>query len=178
MKTISFPLKDEYPSYYGTYLGYVEKVTDILAFAEAQIAEVRSLFGSLTAVQADFAYAEGKWSAKQLLGHLIDTEKIMLYRAISFARGEQQSLAGFDENAYVANGGFEKRSIADLLEDFELGRRVYLKTISSFEDQTFKNLGKANNYPMSVQAIAYMIPGHVAHHMAVYQTRYLPVLPR
>ncbi|WP_187176664.1 DinB family protein [Algoriphagus sp. AK58] len=171
MNTFSLPSKGEYPSYYETYL---EKIPEV-PFSElisSQIAEIRNLFSSKPLGWESIAYAEGKWTPKEVLGHLIDTERIMTFRALCFSRGEKQSLPGFDENQYVLNANFQKVSLDDLLEDFEAQRKALLTLVKTISESTLDLVGNANQKPISPRALFWIIPGHFIHHLQVLNSRY------
>jgi hypothetical protein len=171
MKTFSLPNKGEYPSYYETYL---DKVPD-LPFADLiqnQVVEIKTLFESKPKGWDSIAYADGKWTPKEVLGHLIDTERIMTFRALCFIRGEKQSLPGFDENAYVDAACFSKVPLKDLLDDFEAQRKALLTLVNTLSEDFLDLQGKANEKSISPRALLWIIPGHFIHHVHVLNTRY------
>ena len=123
-----------------------------------------------------YRYAPGKWSVRELVGHLIDTERIMAYRAVCVARGETASLPGFDENAYVANATFDDYPLPELLNEFVHVREGHLGFFRHLHPEAWLRTGLANHNPISVRALAWVMVGHVRHHMAVLQEHYLPHL--
>ncbi|MGE0552317.1 MAG: DinB family protein [Gemmatimonadales bacterium] len=166
------PTKGDYPDYFETYLGYVTE-PDPIAVMTRQIDEVARFFDEIPAEKADFAYAPGKWTIKEVVGHLSDTERVMAYRALSFARGDRAELPGFDENAWVPPAGFGQRSLEDLVGEWASVRRATLSLLQGLPEPARAAKGRANGRPLSVAAIAMMIPGHVRHHLRVITDRYL-----
>ncbi|MFN6135613.1 MAG: DinB family protein [Bacteroidota bacterium] len=130
------------------------------------------LMSTMTDEDALFRYAEGKWSVKQVLGHLIDCERVFAYRAMCIARGETQALPGFDENAYVANASFDQRPIAHILDEFvavRLGTILLYDSLSSVEQLLS---GVANNNPVTVRSLMWIIAGHTQHHLRILEEKY------
>ena len=169
------PAEDEYPAYYHNYiLGVYEE--DILQLLERQAAELRSLFTSIPVEQETYRYAEGKWSIKELLGHIVDAERIFATRALRFARNDMKPLPGFDENIYVQNAGFDHRSMFSLLEEFAGLRKANAELFSSMTEEMLLRRGEANGKPISVRAIIYVVAGHANHHMNILRERYLSAL--
>lgn len=171
MKTFSLPNKGEYPSYYETYLDKIP-VGDFSELILSQLIEIRNLFASKPLGWESIAYAEGKWTPKEVLGHMIDTERIMTFRALCFARGEKQSLPGFDENQYVLAADFSENSLEDLLDDFEAQRRALLTLVKTLSEGVLDIQGIANEKPITPRALLWIIPGHFIHHVQVLNSRY------
>ena len=171
MKTFALPKKGEYPIYYEPYL---EMVPDMPFYnlVQNQVFEIKSFFASKPRGWDSIAYADGKWTPKEVLGHLIDTERIMTFRALCFARGEKQSLPGFDENAYVDAANFSKIAIEDLLDDFESQRKALLTFVNTLSENSLDLQGRANDKPISTRALLCIIPGHFIHHLHVLKSRY------
>jgi hypothetical protein len=167
------PLKDEYPSFFETYISQVPE-EDILEVLARQGADVAAVFDQVPAGAGHYRYAEGKWSLVQLLNHIVDTERIMAYRALCFARGEQQSLPSFDENIYAAGADVSARTIADLLEELRLVRASNLHLFRHLTDADWQKQGLANNWPITVRSLAWVIAGHLRHHLKIVRERYLP----
>lgn len=138
--------------------------------------ETIELYSSLTEEQAYFAYAEGKWSLKELLLHLSDTERIFQYRALAISRGEQSNLPGFDENDYVENSFANERSLSSLLEEYTLIRQSSQLLFETLNPLVLQNVGKANGNEVSVETIGKLIIGHNYHHLNMIEERYLPGL--
>ncbi|MBZ0200443.1 MAG: DinB family protein, partial [Ignavibacteriaceae bacterium] len=160
------------------YNPYIESVGDEnpLKVMVEQAREYAALFDYLSEETAEKSYAEGKWSVKELLGHIVDTERIMSYRALSIARGETQSLPGYDHDDYVLNGKFNNRSIKSLVEEFIKLREANIILFDSFDTETLQKTGTASNNKVSVRALIYIIAGHAAHHINVFKQKYQPVI--
>jgi hypothetical protein len=171
MKTFDRPKKGEYPSYFESYLDKVpdKSYSDLI---QDQLVEMNNLFASKPFGWESIAYAEGKWTPKEVLGHLIDTERIMTFRALCFARGEKQSLPGFDENAFVETAQFSKISLQDLLNDFETQRKSLLTLVNIPSEESLDLQGKANDKLITPRALLWIIPGHFIHHVQVLNSRY------
>ncbi|AIZ64087.1 DNA damage-inducible protein DinB [Hymenobacter sp. DG25B] len=170
------PTAGQYAPYYDTYVRLIPADADPLAFLEQQPRELRQLLEPLTDDQALFAYAPGKWTIKESLVHMMDTERIFAYRALRIARGDQQPLPGFDQDSYVPASGANARVLTDILQEYDTVRAATLSLLRSFQPDAFERLGSASNNPVSVQALAYIIPGHEAHHLQLLRERYLPAL--
>jgi hypothetical protein len=169
--TISRPGPDESIAYYRRYIDKVagEDITDQLA---SQLHEVEKLLEPVTDRAALARYAEGKWSIKEIIGHLIDTERIFAYRLLRIARGDSTPLPGFDENAYNPEGQFDERPIAMLLAEFRSVRQSTSALFEGLPAQAWERRGIANGQPISARALAYIIVGHVFHHLGVLRDRY------
>jgi hypothetical protein len=156
------------------YHGYIAGVPDerIAAHMSAQLQEVDQLLDGLDDSGARARYAPGKWSVKEVLGHIVDAERVFAYRLFRIARGDRTSLSGFDENAFVAAAGFDERPLADLLAEFRAARRSTLAGIAGIAPASWPNLGEANGRAVSARALAYIIPGHASHHLGVLRDRY------
>jgi hypothetical protein len=166
----SHPQSDEYGAFYA---GYVERVQDdpVDAMA-AQIHLTSTLLQRLSDAQALHRYTPDKWSVKEVVAHMADVERIMAYRALRIARGDATPLASFDENAYVPIGRFDRRSLADLLAELKTVRAASLVLFRSFDDEAWVRRGTASGKPVSVRALACIIPGHERHHDELFRTRY------
>ena len=173
--TISRPAETEYAPYFSAYVSRVPP-GDLIETLRSQIGETMNAFGSLSDADAEYRYAEGKWSSKEVIGHMSDVERIMAYRALAIARGEQQSLPGFDENAYVERAKFGARTCKDLLEELRAVREATIRFFSGLDAEELQRRGKANNKEFSVRALAYIIAGHERHHLTIFRERYLPGL--
>ena len=172
MKTFSLPSKGEYPPYYETYISKLAEAnfSDLLM---KQIEQLKTLLSSKPAGWENTPYAPGKWSPKEVLGHCIDTERIMTFRALCIARGEKKLLPGFDQDPYVVQGQFNAVALDDLLADFELQRQAILSMVQTFPEASFEEIGSANGNPMSTRALLWIIPGHFLHHFEVLQQHYV-----
>ncbi len=173
--SIIAPLPDEYAPYYQPYLDQVKEGT-LMPMLEEQMHIVLDLLISMTDEQADFRYAEGKWSVREVIGHMIDTERIFATRALCFARGETTALPGYDQDTYIANADFAGRSRGSLsAEDGQL-RKSHLFLFPSWSEDVQQRRGTADGNVMSVRAVPWIIAGHERHHLGVLQERYLPHL--
>ncbi|HKQ89640.1 MAG TPA: DinB family protein [Blastocatellia bacterium] len=166
------PDSKEYAPYFEKYISLVPE-GEIVVTLGKQIESTLSLVCGLSAAQGDLRYAPGKWSVKEVIGHLIDAERIFAYRALRFARRDATPLPGFDENSFVDNAGFGSRSLADLAEEFEHTRKSNLYLFKSLDADSSLRLGTASDNKISVRAIAYIIAGHELHHVGILQSRYL-----
>jgi hypothetical protein len=171
MKTFSLPSKGEYPPYYESYISKLAEAnfSDLLLL---QLEQLKTLLSSKPAGWENTPYAPGKWSPKEVLGHCIDTERIMTFRALCIARGEKKLLPGFDQDPYVVQGQFNAVALDDLLADFELQRQAILSMVQTFPEASFEEIGSANGNPMSTRALLWIIPGHFMHHFEVLQQAY------
>lgn len=174
MTTVSIqrPEPGEYAEWYSGYVTEVPE-TDIVAALETQIREFRAVFDAIPASRADHRYAPGKWSIRELAGHLNDGERVFAYRALCFSRGDATPLPGFDENEYVAAAPFGHMPLPDLVAQFEHQRRSNVLLFRGLGPEGWLRSGVANENSMSVRAVAYVLVGHVRHHLGVLQARYL-----
>jgi hypothetical protein len=166
------PAVTDYAPFYARYIANVVE-EDVLTALDEQSAETQRLLARIDDQRASYRYESGKWSVKELLGHLTDTERVMAYRALSFARGETATLPGFDENLYVANGGFDSWMIGDLAEQYALVRRSSILLFRNLPDGAWEKRGIASDSPVTVLALACIIVGHERHHLKVLRERYL-----
>jgi uncharacterized protein (TIGR03083 family) len=174
---IERPAAGEYAPYFERYVSQVGD-GDILEILRLQVDETTALVAGMSERDAAFRYAEGKWSVKQVVGHVADTERIMLYRALCFARGERQMLPGFEENDYVASARFDARPLADLVAEFRAVRAATIPFFSGLDADELKRAGTANDRPYTVRALAFVIGGHERHHATILRDRYLAALKR
>lgn len=165
------PTAEEFNSYFGPYISKVED--DVLNELEQQGEQFPAFIRSIPKAKENYAYASGKWTIKELLGHIIDTERIIAYRALRFARNDSQNLPGFDENEYVKYSHYSERSLESLAEEFALVRKANLFLFESFNEEELVRRGLANNNEVSVRALVYIIVGHLKHHQEVLKERYL-----
>ena len=166
------PNSTEYAPYFEKYVSLVPE-GEIVVTLGKQIESTLSLIRGLSEAQGDLRYAPGKWSVKEVIGHLIDTERIFAYHALRFARNDATPLSGFDENSYVANAGFSSRSLADLAEEFEHVRKSNIYMFKHLDGDSCLRRGAANDNEISVRALAYNIAGHELHHVGILRSRYL-----
>jgi DinB family protein len=162
------------PSEHASGWGYIDLVQeiDIIGAMERQSDEMQKMLAGVDESRADFRYAPGKWSIKQVVGHIEDAERVFAYRALSIARGTTASLPGFDENTWMQNSPFESTSLVYRAESLLLVRKTTIAMFRDLEDEAWNRRGTANEKPASVRALAYMIVGHERHHMGVLRERY------
>ena len=170
--TLQRPREDEYLPYYETYISKVPD-GDILEILTGQLDETQKLLRSIPEDRGGYRYSPEKWSIREVIGHLIDSERVFAYRALRFARGDVNPLAGFDQDEYVRASGSDRRTIADLASELEYVRRSTIAMLRSFEDAAAERRGKANNAEVSVRALAWIIAGHERHHLGILKERYL-----
>ena len=166
------PVPSEYASYHGTYINRVPE-GDICQILESQLARTLALLTKAGEARAGYRYAPEKWSIREVVGHVIDTERIFAYRALCFARSERNPLPGFDQDDYVQAAAFETRTLKDLSLEFELVRKSNVILFRSFTEEVWERRGVANNAEVTVRSIPYIIAGHELHHLAVLKERYL-----
>ena len=177
MTDTSRPRPGHYPAYFDeAYLPRVPAGADPIEQLSAQLAEVQELMAPLTDAQALTNYDPGKWSIKEVLLHLLDTERIFAYRALRIARGDQQPLPGFDQEAYGPAAGANSRPLTDILAEYAAVRAATLALFRSFTPTQLDCLGTASNCPVSVRALVFVAAGHEAHHLRILRERYLPLL--
>ena len=174
---IERPATDEYAPYFQRYIDQVP-AGDVLELLGRQVEETATLLAGVSERDAGFRYAEGKWSIRDVVGHVADTERIFVYRALCFARGERAMLPGFEENDYVANAKFGGRSLADLVAELRTVRAATLGFFAGLDPEELLRRGSANHRPYTVRSIAYITAGHERHHVKILTERYLPPLKR
>lgn len=175
MKThliISRPKADEYPAEFDLYIKLVPS-DDLLSYFDLQKESIASLAATLTEDQLLYRYAPNKWSIKDVFTHMIDCERIYCYRALCIARGEKQSLPGFEENEYASFADADKRSKEDIINDYKTVRSTTIELFKSFDDEMLSRIGIANDTKRSVRSIGYLAAGHELHHLEVIKERYL-----
>lgn len=165
------PQTHEYPAWAETYISKISG-DDILNLLEKQAADFPDFLNTLTD-KADYAYAPGKWTIKEMAGHIVDTERILVYRLTCFARAEQHALPGFDEDDYVTNAHFSDRSLQSFSEEFALLRKANLYLFKSLNEHELDRSGTASERQISVRALLFVIAGHVVHHTGIIEDRYL-----
>lgn len=171
-QSIDRPEASEYLAYYGRYVALVPQ-GDILATLATQNEETLGLLRSLPEEKGAFRYAPEKWSIKELIGHVTDTERIFANRALRFGRNDATPLPGFEENDYVRGGSFDEYPLADLADGLESVRRSTVFLLKHMSSEASTRRGTANGAEISVRALAYLIAGHELHHMNVLRTKYL-----
>jgi len=168
---IARPQAGEYAPYYERYISLIQE-NDILATLDRQRRETVLLLSGLSEEQGDFRYAPEKWSAKQVLGHVCDTERVFAYRALRIARGDATPMEGFEQDDYVKNGPFARHAIAEVIEDYIAVRRATISLLRSLEEAAWSRRGVANKNEVTVRALAYTIAGHEVHHRRILEEKY------
>ena len=166
------PQPGEYNAYYEKYISLVPE-GDIVETLRTQIGETRAMLATIPEERGGFRYAQGKWSIKEMLGHMIDTERIFAYRALRIARGDTTPLAGFEQDYYVRTAGSEAFSLSSFIEEFAAVRYATVLLFEHMAPEACTRQGTASNSPVTVRALAWMIAGHELHHRALLKTRYL-----
>ncbi len=167
---------DLLPGEYGAfYQGYVDLAgdQDLIEGLRSSKSRMLDLMKSIPESKHNYAYAAGKWTIKQILGHLIDTERVFAYRALRFARHDRTDLPGFDQDDYVPASKAEVRNWEDLLDEFAWVRDATLSLYKSFDEDMLRFIGTANNNPTSARALGFIIVGHETHHAGIINERYL-----
>jgi uncharacterized damage-inducible protein DinB len=166
------PQPGEYAPYYEKYLSQIQG-NDILATLDDQRRQMLLLLSGRTEADGDLRYAPGKWTVKEVLGHVCDAERIFAYRALRISRNDPTPMEGFDENDYVRNGPFARRTLADLIEDFTAVRRATISLFRNLDEAAWARRGVANKNEVTVRALAYIIAGHELHHRKIIEEKYL-----
>jgi hypothetical protein len=166
------PKPGSYPSYFENYIYYVTQVNVQLALDQTW-QDVTKTFSRLSEEQGNFTYEKGKWTVKQMLIHMIDTERVFAYRALRFARKDPQQVLSFEENLYAATAELDNRTIKDLLEEYEFVRKSTICLFRSFSNDTLLNTGKTAAGDVTVLALGFTICGHALHHINVFKELYL-----
>ena len=166
------PAPTEHNPYFSKYIGLVPE-KDAIQALESQIEDALALLRIIPESKAGHRYAPGKWSIREVVGHLIDSERVFAYRAMRFARTDTTELPGFDENVFAPAGGFDARTLADLASEWEHLRRSNILMFRGLPAEAWDRRGTANANPITVRALAYIITGHGHHHMKLLRERYL-----
>ena len=173
MATVSRPATTEYAPYYEKYVGQIPADVNILDLLEQQLGDTVHLLSSVSEERAEHRYAEGKWSVKEVVGHMVDTERVFSYRALCFARGDAGPFPSFEQDGYVANGGFARRTLRDLVGEFVHLRRANLHMLRGLSDDAWAREGVASNVRFTVRAMPYILAGHERHHVQILREKYL-----
>jgi len=166
------PQPGEYAPYYDRYISLVPG-SDVLAALEDQRRQMLLLLSGRTESDGDLRYAPEKWSLKEVLGHISDTERIMSYRALRISRGDATPLEGFEQDDYVRNGPFARRPLADLIEDYIAVRRATISLFRNLDEAAWTRRGVASKNEVTVRALAFIIAGHELHHRKILEEKYL-----
>ncbi|MEW6468985.1 MAG: DinB family protein [Bacteroidota bacterium] len=167
------PSSAEYPEYFEQYIRLVPGDT-VLKKLQDSILDLQSILSNIPEEKENFAYAPDKWSVKDVIGHIIDTERILAYRALRFARNDKVELPGYDQNIYAPHANYNKRTLYDIAHEFGLVRESNILLFRHFDEEALMRRGRANKWDMTVRSLIYVISGHELHHLHVLRTRYLP----
>ena len=171
------PQAGEYAPYYEKYISLVPG-NDVLGVLEAQRLLMLHLFAAHGERDGNFRYAPDKWTVKEVVGHVNDSERIFTYRALCIARGDKGHLPGFEQDDYVRAGEFKDRTLAGLGEEFEHIRSGTIALFRSLSKEAWQRTGVANKNEISVRALAFVVAGHELHHRLILEERYFPAIPR
>jgi hypothetical protein len=166
------PLPAEYAPDFKDYVDQVSE-SEIMQVLRSELDDLDVLLGRVPAEKETYAYADGKWTIREIVGHLIDGERVFGYRALCIGRGEKQNLPGFDQNDYMATAPFNAIELEDLLSEMRLVRLSNLAMFRSLDEDAWMRVGTANGNEVTVRAIAFIMAGHLRHHMNVLRERYL-----
>jgi hypothetical protein len=168
----------------GDYAPYAEKYVslitgnDILETLTTQLKQTTTFFSGRSERDGNFRYAPDKWTVKEVLGHVVDSERIFAYRALRIARGDQSPLPGFEQDDYVRSARFTERNLGNIVEEYADVRHASLALFNSLAEEAWQRRGVANNSPVTVRAIAFIVAGHELHHRNLLNERYFPAIPR
>jgi hypothetical protein len=168
---VAKPQTNEYAAYYEKYVSLVPD-GNIIDLLEGQLEKTLALLGELSEEKGNYRYAPDKWSVKELVGHVSDTERIFAYRLLRFARNDKNALAGFEQDGYITNADFDNCRLSDLVREFELVRKSSIALLRHLPENAWSRSGVASDNEVSVRALAYMIAGHELHHLNVLSERY------
>ena len=172
--TIARPDPGEYAPYYDRYISLVAG-TDILGTLDTQRRQTMILLSGRDERDGAYRYAPDKWNAKEVLGHMCDTERIFAYRALRIARGDQTPIEGFEQDDYVKNGPFAQAPMEEIIEDYIAVRRATLTLLRNLDESAWMRRGVANKNEVSVRALAYITAGHELHHRRILEEKYFVV---
>ncbi len=165
------PDSSEFAPYYSGYISLA--ADDVIGQLAGQTDEIRSTIDGLPENKGRFAYADGKWTIKEVLSHLIDGERIFSYRILRISRGDETPIEGFEQDGYIENSNANNRSFADLIGEFDRQRQADLLMIKNIDDQGLDRMGTASGNPVSARALVFISAGHVEHHLRILKERYL-----
>ena len=171
------PEAAEYAEYYGSYISKVPG-TDLLAVLEAERSSMAQILAGRSERDGNFAYAPGKWTVKEALGHITDAERIFTYRALRIGRGDNTPLPGFEQDDFIRNGNFAARTLADLAEEFLAVRAASIALFRSFNEEVWSRRGVASQKEVTARALGFITAGHQIHHRVILEERYFPAIPR
>jgi hypothetical protein len=166
------PKADEYDPAFAGYVARIAEEESVVTLLSEQSGGVTRRFDGVPETRGDYRYATGKWSLKEVIGHLSDTERVFAYRALRIGRGDATALVGFDDQSYVARMHAEDLSLVDVVNDWQAVRAATLTLFRNLSTAAWQRRGTASGHPISVRALAYVIAGHTRHHLAVIDERY------
>jgi DinB family protein len=166
------PEPNEYDAYYYKYISLVDE-PDLLKVLEAQPAQLNGMLAGLDEERGRYAYAEGKWSIKEAISHLIDAERIFAYRALRISRGDETPIEGFEQDGYIENSYANDRTFNDLLGELTESRQANLRMLKNLREGDWTRMGTASGNPISVRALGYIMAGHILHHVKIFREKYL-----
>ncbi len=167
------PGKKEYPAFYQTYIDALDDQGNILSQMETSLRVFEKELSELELDKQEYRYADGKWTIKEIVQHLIDTERVFVYRALRYSRKDKSSLLGFDENMFVTDYEINKRNYDNLVNEFSLLRKSTILMFQNFDEVILDREGKVGENIFTVRALGYICSGHVLHHLKVIRERYL-----
>jgi DinB superfamily len=170
--TIDRPASDEFATFYARYIEYLPRDADVMGILTSQLQSLPKVLALAGEGRASYRYAEGKWSIREVVGHLSDAERVFGYRLLRVARADTTPLPGFDENDYVQSAQFERRSLADVVAEWVAVRRATIALASGMDPAAWERRGTANNSAISARALLYITAGHTEHHLCILRTRY------
>jgi len=170
--TVMKPTENEYAPYYGKYIALVTE-ENIIRALENSLQDTLELLSGITEEKADYAYAPEKWSIKEVIGHIGDTERVFAYRALCFSRNYENDIAGFNENDFITNSNFKSLSFKDVVDELVAIRRATIALFKNMSAEAWTRAGTANDNKVSVRALANILVGHERHHIEVIRSRYL-----
>ncbi len=173
MQRIMKPKEGEYPPYAAMYITLVPDDGLLLQHFRKNFKTMKDLILSLPEEKLLYRYAEGKWTIKEILVHIIDDERIYAYRALRFARSDQTPLPGFEQDDYALHSGANERTISNILEEYEAVRSATITLFNSMDEKMLARTGVANENKSSVRALAFHLAGHELHHLNIIKERYL-----
>ncbi len=174
MIKLSPPTIEEYAPFYANYIQRAQGKGDVIAALQQQIKDISSALGKLTEKQARFRNGPEEWSIKQIVSHLIDAERVFSYRLLCISRDDKTPLPGFEQGDYVHESGADELEFEDLLNEFEYLRRANILAVKNIREESAGRMGTASGAAVSARALIYMLVGHVEHHMASLEEKYLP----
>lgn len=170
--TIKRPEISEYPSFYEPYIGLI-KDDDIIRVLREQTLSLQTVLSRVPEEKENYSYAPGKWTLKEVIGHIVDTERVVGYRVLRFARTDKRALPGIEAEFYVKHGKFNKRDLYDLAHEFGFVRGANIALFNSLDEEDLSRVGMADEREMTVRAWIYMIAGHTTHHINFIKNHYL-----